>query len=87
MLRGIIMITIEKVTEFLGWCLALNIAVLAITGIALLLGRDWITAVHSQLSGVNQDQLSTEYFRYLSHYKVITIAFFLVPYLALKLMA
>lgn len=81
------MIDIEMVTQFLGWCTLINIVFLSVTSIAIVMWRKWISGYHGRLFGIDESKLSELYFGYLGQYKVITVALFLVPYLALKVMA
>ena len=81
------MITIEMLTEFLGWCTVINFCVLIFSSIALVMVREPITKVHAKMFGIHESGLSTVYFQYLGNYKIAILVLNLVPYIALKLMA
>ncbi len=77
----------STLTEFLGWCLIINSAILAITTIALITCKDFVSRVHSRLFKVSEESLFEPYFNYLSLFKVAVIVFNLTPYIALKIIA
>ncbi len=81
------MMTIEALTEFVGWVSVINIAVLLISGIAVIVMRGPISKVHSKLFGLDQKDLGRAYFQYLGQYKIAIIVLSIAPYLALKIMA
>lgn len=68
-----------------GWMTVLNIALLLFTTVMILTLQDWIAGVHSRLFGMDPAQVKTAYFRYLAQYKLMTLVFCLIPWLALKL--
>lgn len=81
------MIDMAVMTEFLGWCTAINFSMMLFSTL-LTTGRlgEWTRTVHSNLFGINTDRLSLAYFRFLANYKLLVIVFNLVPYLALTFM-
>ena len=50
-----------------------------------MLRRRFLAAVHQKWFGLSELDLQREYFRYLANYKILTLVFNLVPYLALRL--
>ncbi|ADV91955.1 hypothetical protein VIVU109784_22280 [Vibrio vulnificus] len=79
--------SLEQITEFLGWCTLINIVILSLSTVLVLLLKSKILSYHSKLFDISKPRLNALYFSYLGHYKVITLAFFLVPYLALKVIS
>ena len=79
--------TIEALTELLGWASVLNIAVLMLSAITLIAMRGTIAKVHSKLFGLNEKDLGRAYFQYLAQYKIAIIVLNIAPYLALRIMA
>ncbi|EAT11107.1 hypothetical protein HF888_03985 [Bermanella marisrubri] len=77
---------IEQLTEFFGWCLVINIAVMMLSAIAIIIFKEPISAIHSRLTGVEKSNLPSLYFQYLGNYKIAIFVLSLVPYLALKIM-
>lgn len=80
------MITLAKLTVLLGWAATINIVFLIFTTVALLVMRDKVLEIHSALFNLNANELPKLYFKYLANLKVLTIVFFLSPYIALKIM-
>jgi hypothetical protein len=74
-------------TEFLGWSLVINSAVLLLVSLMLIAMRAPIAKLHDKMFDLSDADLSRAYFQYLGQYKLLIIVFNLTPYLALKLMA
>jgi hypothetical protein len=79
--------TMETLTELLGWASVLNIVVLMLSTIILVAMRGTIAKLHSQLFGLDEKDLGRAYFQYLAQYKIAIIVLNVAPYLALKIMA
>lgn len=80
------MITLSQLTELLGWASILNIGVLLFAGMMLILMRSFITAIHSKMFGIPENELAIIYFKYLANYKALSFVFIIAPYIALKIM-
>ena len=78
--------THEFLTTFFGWMATLNIAVLLFTTVMILLLQDWIAGIHGRMFQMDRADVKRAYFRYLANYKILTLIFCIVPWLALKLM-
>ncbi|SHJ48277.1 hypothetical protein SAMN05444000_10973 [Shimia gijangensis] len=76
--------TYEILTAFFGWMTVINFALLAVSGIAVLAMRDWITSIHMRMFKMDEKDVHNAYFNYLAQYKVATIVLSLAPYLALR---
>ncbi|HEY9097320.1 MAG TPA: hypothetical protein VIN38_00470 [Thiobacillus sp.] len=81
------MMTVEALTEFLGWTSLINLVILLLSTIGLLAMRGTITGVHSKLFGLDEKDLGRAYFQYLAQYKIAIIVLNIAPYIALKVMA
>lgn len=78
--------TLSQLTELLGWASLINISFLCIATFSLIIMRGFITDVHSQLFNMSKEELPNIYFTYLANYKSLSLIFFVVPYISLKLM-
>jgi hypothetical protein len=78
--------TLSQLTEFFGWAVVINVSYLLIATILILLMKGTIVSIHSKLFGIEEKELNTKYFDFLSHYKIMTLVFFVAPYFALKVM-
>ncbi len=81
------MMTIAELTEFLGWATVINLSVFILTVLGVTFLRGTIVQMHKKLFGLSEEDLARAYFQYMGQFKIVVVVFFLVPYLALKLMA
>jgi hypothetical protein len=80
------MITISQLTELLGWVALLNMGYLLIATLLLVFMRGSVSSIYSKMFDLDEADLSSKYFSFLSNYKVVTLVFVLTPYIALKIM-
>lgn len=73
--------------EFFGWCLCINVVILALTTLILILFQYHIAKIHSAMFNINEQELPGLYMHYLANYKIAAFIFSFVPYVALKMMA
>jgi len=79
--------TIEVLTELLGWAVVINIVILLLSTLGVIAMRGAITRIHSKLFGLDEKDLGRAYFQYLAQYKIAIIVLNIAPYIALKVMA
>jgi len=84
---GKFLMPIEQLTSFFAWCTLLNFAFLLFATLCLMVMRNFIMSTHSKMFGVKESDLPNIYFKYLAYYKIATIVFSLVPYLALRIIS
>jgi hypothetical protein len=80
------MMTLSNLTELLGWTSVINIAYLFLATIILMLMRGTISSIHSKILDIDEKELGSKYFDFLSVYKIVTLVFIVAPYIALKIM-
>lgn len=80
------MITISQLTELLGWASVINVGYLLLATIILMFMRGTLTSIHSNMLNIDEKELSSKYFDFLSNYKIVTLVFMVAPYIALKIM-
>ena len=80
------MITISQLTELLGWASIINIAYLFPATFILIFMRGALSSIHSKMLDIDEKELSSKYFNFLSNYKIATLVFMVAPYIALKIM-
>ena len=78
--------TLDQLTELLGWVSIINISILLFSTLALLLMRDFITSIHSRLFGLDTKDLGRAYVQYLGQFKIVIVTLNIAPYIALKIM-
>ncbi|WP_170482104.1 DUF6868 family protein [Ruegeria arenilitoris] len=75
----------EFLSAVFGWMAVLNVAVLLFTTLMMLLLQDQIADIHGRIFQMERPDVKRAYFRYLANYKVLTLIFCIVPWLALQL--
>ncbi len=78
--------TIEQITQLLGWCTAINLGLLIFSSIFVILLRVPIMKIHAKMFPLSEEDLARAYFQYLAQYKILILVFNLAPYLALRIM-
>ena len=79
--------TIDTLTEFLGWASVINIGILLLSTVLVILMRGWISRLHGSLFGLNEADLGRAYFQYIAQYKIAIIILNIVPYISLKVIS
>lgn len=82
-----IVMDIATLTQFFGWSLLINSAILVTMTIALVTCKDFVSRTHSRMFGIAPQDLVQSYFNYLSLMKLAITVFNLTPYIALKIIA
>jgi hypothetical protein len=80
------MITLSQLTELLGWASIINIAYLLLATIVIAFMRGAMSSIHSKMFRMDEKELDSKYFDFLSNYKIATLVFIVFPYIALKIM-
>lgn len=80
------MMTLDQLTEFLGWTVILNMGMLAFASILIVFFKSTIMAIHRKILSMSDQDLWKMYVNYLANYKIFTFVFSVMPYLALKIM-
>ncbi len=81
------MTSLQTVTAFFGWTTLINFVLLAVSTIAVVALRGFISRLHAKLFGLDPEDVSRDYVRYIAQYKIAIIVFSLTPYVALKFMS
>jgi len=76
---------IQSLTEFFKWCTVINGALLTISSLLLAFGQDWVYRLHSRLFPMKRDAFTVVIYSFIGFYKIIFIAFNLIPYIALAI--
>lgn len=75
----------EFLTIVFGWMTVLNFALLVLSTLLIVTLQDWAAGIHARMFQMEPGDAKRAYFRYLANYKILTIVFCLMPWLALKL--
>lgn len=79
--------SVDELTSLLGWCSILNIGLLFFATIAMITGGKVMAGIHARLFNMDEKDVTIAYFQYVAQYKIVTIVFNIMPYIALKIMA
>ena len=71
--------------SFLLWCFLLNAGFLLLWFLMFAFARDWIYRVHGRWFRLSDEAFDTVHYAAMAFLKVIITAFFLLPYLALRI--
>ncbi len=77
--------TQEILTAVFGWMTVLNFAILLFSSLMIVTMQDWIAGIHGKMFQMDQADVKKAYFKFLANYKLLTIVFCLMPWVALKL--
>ncbi|MCW9014644.1 MAG: hypothetical protein OQL06_12745 [Gammaproteobacteria bacterium] len=80
------MVTISQLTELLGWASVINVGYLFLATIILMFMRGTVSSIHIKMFNMDEKELNSKYFDFLSIYKIVTLVFMVAPYIALKIM-
>jgi hypothetical protein len=79
--------SIELLTQFLGWCAVLNIALLMWWVFFMTFAHDWVYKWHSKWFYLEQQRFDAIHYAGIAFYKLSIILFNIAPYLALRIIA
>ena len=75
--------TIEIIKSVLGWAIVLNFSLLIVTSIILITAQGPTAKIHSKMFNIAEEELGKLYFNYLTNIKILTLVFFVMPYLGM----
>ena len=77
--------TIEIFQHFLAWNVVINIAISLFWFAMFYFAHDWIYALHAKFFSLSKENFDAIHYAGMAYYKLTIFLFFLVPYLALRL--
>jgi len=77
--------TVELLRSALAWSALLNMGILLWWFLFITLAHDWVYRVHSRFLNIPVEQFDTIHYAGMAFYKVFIFTFFIVPYLALRI--
>jgi len=78
--------TVELIKGALAWSALLNMGILLWWFLFLTLAHDWVYKWHSKFYHIQREQFDAIHYAGMAFYKICIFTFFLVPYLALRIM-
>ena len=82
-----ILMNIEFLLNFFMWGTILNFGVLLFSFTVYTCGRSWVQRIHAKLYGLTPEQVGPIIYRIFALYKILTVIFFLVPWIALRIIS
>lgn len=79
--------TIELLRGTLAWSAVLNMGILLWWFIFMTLAHDWVYRWHSRFIKISVEQFNAIHYAGMTFFKICIFVFFIVPYLALRIMA
>ena len=79
------MLDIPTLQSFFMWCTILNLGILIITGLFLAIGGDFVYWVKTRFFTISREQFDVAIYCGVGFYKIIVIAFSLVPWIVLEI--
>jgi hypothetical protein len=79
--------TVEIFRNALGWSALINYGILMIWFLFFIVGHDWMYRYHARFFTLSVEKFDATHYASMAFFKLIVIAFNLVPYLALRIVA
>jgi len=76
--------TVEQLRSFLGWGAVCNIVFLSLMFFGFLASRKLIYRLHDRWFGLPKETINPILYGAMCWYKLVTFAFFIMPYIALR---
>ncbi len=81
-----IMISIDSLTTFFGWCSVINFCVIVIAGLFIVIFHEGIGAISAKMFGITKEEAKATLFHVFQQYRFAFLVLNIVPYIALKVM-
>jgi len=78
--------TDDTITSFFGWLALLNLGTLIFGTLVIMALRDRVAGLHARLFALETAETRRFIYIWLGHYKIATLVFSVMPYLALRLL-
>ena len=79
--------TVEIFRNALGWSALINYGILMIWFLFFIVAHDWMYRYHTKFFTLSVEKFDATHYASMAFFKLIVIAFNLVPYLALRIVA
>jgi hypothetical protein len=77
---------IELLRDTLAWSAALNMGILLWWFLVMALAHDWVYRWHNRFIKISVEQFNAIHYAGMTFFKLCLFTFFIVPYLALRIM-
>ena len=76
----------QTIRKFLGWCLVINFSILVFSWLVFLFAHDFVYQIWASQHNLTVEAYDAIYISIIGFYKILIIAFMLVPYFVLRIM-
>lgn len=73
--------TLDLIWKVLGWALAINMGIYALTAVSMLTLRDWMSNYHARYFDIEPAEVRRLYMQALTLHKLVIVNFVFVPWL------
>ena len=80
-----VVMELELIAKILGWVVIINFGVLLIWFLAITFVRDWFYKVQNNWFSIPKEKLDLIHYCYMAAFELIIFAFFLAPYIAIRM--
>ena len=77
--------TADILLKVLGWCAVFNMGLLLWWFLFLAFAHDWVYRMHSKWYKIPEEKFDSIHYAGMAFFKIIVLAFNIVPYLALRI--
>ena len=77
--------SIDLMQNFLGWCTLINIGIFTFWVIVFFVAYDWMYSLHGKWFKISAERFDSIHYLLMGFFKISIILFFLIPYLALRI--
>ena len=77
----------ELLRGTLAWSSVLNMGILLWWFLFITFAKDWVYKMHSKFYPIKREQFDVIHYAGMTFYKICIFTFFIVPYLALRIMS
>ncbi|UCF43340.1 MAG: hypothetical protein JSV99_12370 [Planctomycetota bacterium] len=78
---------IQTLTTFFMWCTILNLALLILSSIMCIFFADFSYRMNNRFFSISRQEFNVVLVSFIALFKILFIVFFLVPYIALLIIA
>ena len=75
----------ETLLPVLGWCAVINYGVLMVWWLIFVFGHSWLYQLNSEFFQISEQDFDNTHYLCMGLYKLGIFLFFLVPYLAVRI--
>ncbi len=79
--------TIEIFQNLLGWCAVINYGLLLCWAVVFIFAHDWMYRFHTRWFAISKERFDELHYLLIGIYKILVLAFVIIPYIALVIVA